>query len=541
MSKEAAKRRKREEGHGGVSGEGGGDDSTAAVSADMMSEMKAVFDKQMLQMKNEMNQQMVQMKADMEQKTTKMQDEIDCLTRQIEELTKDEGLLDHRFDFWFESFHADYIAEMQEEIDRLKADRDEAAVSKIDNWEYPLSIDIPVNYWIDQGFDLAYSRAVNELLCKIKCMTRDMRRGRYVHKIDLDMYYIFENESEHTILIHDDILLPHWRQLTDALKEYDYPDPPEYLCLSDIQLIPEVIDMLTRALAATNIKDVSMFRLDFAQEPHGIDFANKTLQDNLYMRNFCWKNNRFSNIQHANDLVEVIGNHPYLKQIDMSGCFNHGDHGHDILCRLLTGNKYERVRFCNNNVITSGSAHIPDYIATNPSLTHLNLQTNHLDDNDASLIARALKQNTKLKILCLGENDITEVGIDALKKAIFDPSSTLNSAVSSNHTCRIRGIGLEEYFYDKFSTKKQTRGRKIYSLLSRRATEGVSAYHLEMELGEDSLELAPYVLSSVNVYKERYISLLDPVKKPAAIVYDILRNWKMPELYDIRRSPKKKL
>ena len=157
------------------------------------------------------------------------------------------------------------------------------------------------------------------------------------------------------------------------------------------------------------------------------------------------------------------------------------------------------------------------------------------------MIATSLKQNTKLKRLSLGGNDITEVGVDALKKAIFDPTSTLNNVFDSNHTCRIRGIGLEEYFYDKFSTKKQIRGRKIYSLLSRRATEGLSAYHLEMELGEDSLEIVPYVLECVNMYKERYISLLDPVKRPVAIVYDILRSWKMPELYDIRRSPKKEL
>ena len=530
MSKEIAKRRKRK----GLSGEDG--DGTVAVSVDMMSEMKAVFDKQMLQMKNDMNQQMIEIEAH--------------TTREINRLKNE---LKSQMDEEMSGAYSE-MEDMQEEIDSLKLqlrmqqeDTKFALVEKsstssstrIDNWEYPLSIETSTSYWIDRGFDLAYSRAVDELLRKIKCMTRDMRRGRYVHRIDLDVY--FDDESENTILIHDDILLPHWRQLTDALEEYDYPDPPEYLYLTNIQIVPEVIDMLTRALAATNIKDVSIQSIESR-----IDFANKTLQDNLHMRNFRWKNNRFSNIQHANDLVGVIGNHPYLKVIDMSGCFNHGDHGHDILCRFLTGNKYERVRFRNNNVITSGSAHIPDYIATNPALTHLNLQTNHLDDNDASLIARALKHNTKLKILCLGGNDITEVGIDALKKAIFDPSSTLNSAASSNHTCRIRGIGLEEYCYDKFSTKKQNRSAKIYSLLCKRATKSFNAYHLESELGEDSLELAPYVLSCVIMHKEiawpTLVNYLHPIThRPVAIIYDILRNWKMPELYDIRRSPKKKL
>ena len=263
-----------------------------------MFEMKAVFDKQMLQMKNEMNQQMVDMKI----YTTR---EINRLKNEMKSQMEEQMSQAYR-----------EMDDMQEEIDSLKLqlrmhqeDTKYALVEKsltsssnrIDNWEYPLSIDIPASYWIDQGFDIAYYRAVNELLRKIKCMTRDMRRGRYVHSIDLDVN--FDDESENTILIHDDILLPHWRQLTDALKEYDYPEPPEYLYLSDVQLIPEVIDMFTRALVETNIKDVSMFRLDFAQESNGIDFATKLMQDNLHMRNLCWKNNRF-NIQHA-DMKEL--------------------------------------------------------------------------------------------------------------------------------------------------------------------------------------------------------------------------------------------
>jgi len=515
MSEEAAKRRKRE-GHDMASVEEDGDDGTAAVSSDIMSEMKAMFNKQMLQMKNEMNQQMVQMKADMDQKRLKMQDEIDCLTRQIEELTKNEGGLDQRI--------VDYHLSQQQKV----------AVSKIDDWEYPLSIDIPANYWIEQGFNAAYSRAVKAILRKIQHLTCCMRMGLYVHNIDLEVS--FENVNENTILIHDDILLPHWRQLTDALGEYSNPDPPENFYLTNIQLVPEVIGMVTRALAATKFKNIYINDTDFVQVCDQLNFVTKILQDNSRMRVFRWNGIPIDTI-----LVEAITNHPYLKEIGMSSCFSQGNHGHDILCRLLSGVKYEIVRFRNNNVVTSGSTHIPDYIATNPPLTYLNLTNNHLVDNDARLIARALKYNTKLKILSLGRNDITEVGINALKMAIFDTTSTLNNVFDSNHTCRIRGIGLEEYFYDKFSTKKQTRGRKIYSLLSRRATEGVSAYHLEMELGEDSLELAPYVLSCVNVYKERYISLLDPVKRPVAIAFDILRNWKMPELYDIRRNPKKKL
>jgi len=384
-----------------------------------------------------------------------------------------------------------------------------------------------------------------------------MRRGLYIQSIGLEA--IFENVNENTILIHDDILLPHLRQLTDALEEYNYPDAPENLYLTNIQIVPEVIDMFTQALAATKVKNIYINDTDFVQVCDQLNFVTKIMQDNSQMRVFRWNGIPIRNNQHANDLAGVINNHSHLKAIGMSSCFTQGNHGHAIVCRLLSGDKYEKVRFCNNNVVTLGNTHIPDYIATNPPLTNLNLTINHLDDNDATLIARALKRNNKLRILCLGGNDITEVGIDALKRAIFDPSSTLNSAASSNHTCCIKGIGLDEYFYDKLATKKEIRGRKIYSLLSKRAIESSNAYHLDSEFEEDhSLKFAPYVLGCVNRYSSQRLDLAPPMwlrnqffndwpeianfkpfVRPVAIVYDILRNWRMPELYE-RKNLKKK-
>ena len=503
------------------------------------------------QMKNDMTRQMVLLKTDSDRKISKMQDEIDSLKTQKKSMEEDIKIMqDGQVD------SDNWMCEMQEEIDILKSDREEVVVSKIDDWEYPLSIDIPANYWIEQGFNDAYSRAVKSFLWMIKHLTCCMRRGLYIQSIEL--VASFENESENTILIHDDILVPHLKQLIDALGEYDYPGAPENMFLTDIQLVPEVIDMLTQALAATKVKNVYIKGTDFVQVCHQVNFVTKIMQDNSRMRVFRWKGNPIYTIQHANDLVGAITNHPHLKAIDMSNCFTQGNHGHETLCRLLSGDKYEKVRFHNNNIITLGSTHIPDYIATNPPLTILNLKSNHLDDSDARLIARALKQNTKLKILCLGGNDITEVGINALKRSIFDPSSTLNSAAISNHTCLIKGVGLEKYFYDKAATEREIRGKKIYSLLSKRSIESSNAYHLDLELGEDGLKLAPRVLSCVNRYKKRYIDWqqgyfgqsyryisswpedvnFKPLIRPVAIVYDILRNWRMPELYERKCSKK---
>ena len=47
----------------------------------------------------------------------------------------------------------------------------------------------------------------------------------------------------------------------------------------------------------------------------------------------------------------------------------------------------------SNNIRTGGGTEIPDYLATNPPLESLYLANNNLDDNDAVLVARALKSN----------------------------------------------------------------------------------------------------------------------------------------------------
>ena len=102
---------------------------------------------------------------------------------------------------------------------------------------------------------------------------------------------------------------------------------------------------------------------------------------------------------------------------------------------------------------------------------------NNLNDEDAILIARALKNNTNLIRLRLGDNDITEIGINALSEAIYNPQS-LNSVSDCNHTCTITGLTFDvtvRNFLDDLSLAI-TRGRKIYHLLSTRHKEGSNVH-----------------------------------------------------------------
>lgn len=108
----------------------------------------------------------------------------------------------------------------------------------------------------------------------------------------------------------------------------------------------------------------------------------------------------------------------------------------------------------------------------------------------------------------------------------------MNAVADSNHICAIQGVGIEPSLINNSSkTKQVNRDRKIYSLLSTRCHEGTNASYLEQELGEDGLKFAPRILGFISSYQMH--------ATPLAIMYDILRNWRMPELYEYQRAPRK--
>ena len=167
---------------------------------------------------------------------------------------------------------------------------------------------------------------------------------------------------------------------------------------------------------------------------------------------------------------------------------------------------------------------------------HLCLAKNNLNDEDARLIAHALKHNTNLQFISLDGNNITGIGEEALGKAIYNPTS-LNSLSDCNHTCRIHGLNWSaDIPFDPLGyTPKENRARKLYHLLSVRNREGSNVRHLNSEFGgedknDESLKLVPKVLESVNCYDSNWEST-DYVP-PLSITYEILRGWKMPELYE---------
>ena len=110
---------------------------------------------------------------------------------------------------------------------------------------------------------------------------------------------------------------------------------------------------------------------------------------------------------------------------------------------LMCGRPIERLDFDRNGL--SGIDDVTAALATNPQIRALSMTENKLNDRDAELIAQALKPNTNLQQLYLGENNITATGFEKIRTAIYDPSS-LNAIEACNHTCYINCVELNDDF-----------------------------------------------------------------------------------------------
>ena len=365
---------------------------------------------------------------------------------------------------------------------------------------------------------------------------------------------------------HHDVFLPHWREFTDAIEVHQHSeasgnsDADTKFSVLWVQLIPKILDMLALALRGEKIKEFLFVANDFLEANDGIEFVGKLLQHNPWLTKFTWIGNILHNQHEANTLAGALSHSHYLEYIDLSDSCGPNVNGYDLLCKLITDNPgLKQLSFGNyfgtNRTRTGGSPQLFDFIATNPPLEVLSLIDNEFDDDDISLLSDALRQNTTLKDLRIDLNSITDEGCnflaDALganttlneldlggnilissegcntmERAVFDQSS-LHAVACSNHVCQISTT--DNWLNDL--TPKINCDNKIFNVLCSRHRECSNTYHLDQEMvDEESLKLVPRVLEIPARRMERCLYL----RLCLSIMYELLRSWKMPSLYEER-------
>ena len=391
-------------------------------------------------------------------------------------------------------------------------------------WEYSAP-PIPLSHW--RGFPEDYVDRMQYFLADIKRHTCALRSGEQV----VDSIRLGQVDG-HIFLQHDDTLLAHWKELANALQLHELNHYK--IQIINVQLTSEVLDILAPALKGKPVRDFVLERNRFANNNQGARFTTECIKSNNELQHFEWVNNQISNVEDAKLLVDAIVNNPSVTKVSLDNCFGGISNSYEILRPIFASDKtWDLLDLERNNIITEGDTTIPDYIASNPPLKILYLAGNKLNDNDAKLIAKALRGNTNLKNLRIHNNSgITDIGNNVFAKAINDPTS-LNSMSNCNHACTIQVDSSRGM--NSIHLVSSGRGSKIYKLLSGRNKEGSNVQHLNSEFDgedeeEDSLKLVPKVLECVH----RYAKVSQLTVHPLSIIYEIVRGWKMPELYEKR-------
>ena len=314
------------------------------------------------------------------------------------------------------------------------------------------------------------------------------------------------------------------------------------------------MDLLAPALKVKQITEFRLERNEFVNN-EGNKFTIECIKHNNELKHVEWVNNQIDNKKDAMLLVDSIIDNPSIDSVRIKNCLGgeHNINSYEVVRPIFATDRiWDQLDFEGNNIQTQGHTEIPDYIASNPPLNALYLAGNKLNDNDAILIARALKQNNHLKQIRLDDNDITETGYNTLCNSFYDFTS-LNSISDCNHTCHVEDIRLCRCSSFENSSRrpiKETRARKIYYTLSTWNEEGSNVQHLNSEFDDeddaDSLKVVPQVLAAIQHYHDeynhgkRYKRDNDAHKRvhcpqphhPLSITYEVLRGWKLPELFE---------
>jgi len=381
-------------------------------------------------------------------------------------------------------------------------------------------------------------RVAKDFLRQIQYCTEDMRNcqgdGVFVLNVNSDLPY-------------NEVFLPHWKEFANALIQYHYhlkntseqrKESKTKLCLVDLELPNEVVDLLSNGLESTHFSNFGLKGNNFGQK--GIEFALKYLMSNPILKTFSLVDNPI-NMGDIERLYEIVKNHPSIKRLYLIRCRGTNLEGYDMLTRIMNAgrDKLEEIYLSNNNISTVKGTFISNFLATNPCLRTLDLMGNKLDDNDAVNIARSLKHNADLRFLRLTHNNFTKTGWAALRKAEFDDTS-LNAASVCNHSCNItyppdgsdeiEGLDIIEMNGNRKGSvsfgSKCVRQKKIYSILSTRNRDCSNVKHFE----KVPVEILPNMLHSIqkcSSYRDEEDDIIQ-VRDHAqslSIVYEVCRHW----------------
>ena len=338
--------------------------------------------------------------------------------------------------------------------------------------------------------------------------------------------------------------MPHYKEFADALIEYQYTinfyeDDKFRFSMGDTILPKEILDMLQEALKQTHFHECFFYQNHLDGVGY-MNFITTCVTSNFRLKRLNLTNIIFEQFNDINILCEAVNNHESLEVVNITDCRSDQSDLSEIFS-MLKGKMLKYFGLVNNDISNLRPIDMSDFIASNPSLQTLDLRYNPLNQRDMIYIAESLRNNTTLRELKLWSNTTLPDNWRILEPVVFDQTS-LNTAYDSNHFCYI-DINIAElpapsaiYRFNTCNDPALNRRKKIYTILSTRNGQRKNAAYFESD--HISIKHIPQILALVKPFTEHYLNdrggaLGEDEVEPLSILYEIMRDWKMPELYNL--------
>ena len=451
------------------------------------------------------------------------------------------------------------IAELEAELERCKREklateqRHDQVVSEMKSaleWAYTKK-NMPWIHWFEKGHDEEYVGAMGLLVDKFQLIIKELRTGAVIERIVV-MFELHDDDDHRVTAAHDDLLMPYWEELANALIYWsDYHANGETLDVSImfVETPDAVLDVLRPAIKRSSVEYVSFVSDGTPKSWKLAEFIVDIVQTNHKVTQLAFRSVILSN-EEWTSICNAIGmrnarQSSVVSDLTLAECFT-GGISTDMIKGILTSN-LEELRLDMNGMPSREASIIAEFLNSDPSLARLHLCDNRFDDNDAAALANSFSNNTNLRKIDVEGNNIKEEGRLSFLRAIFDVTS-LASCAASNHTCRV--VGLEPEMsdlncYDEASEKWE----KIFVMLALSSQESFINTAL---LSGVPVSLMPVLLDKADGQFEEgcsqitdlYLELTGTKRcqrhddwdslgntKPLNCVYEMMRSWVVPMIY----------
>jgi len=329
--------------------------------------------------------------------------------------------------------------------------------------------------------------------------------------------------------------------LVDYRHTIEYYEDKYLIHVGDASLPRVVLDMLQEALKQTHFHSY-----DFRGNEIGglgyISFISTCIASDTRLKALQLLDVTFEHSNNVDIFCQAVNNHNSLEELTLEHIsFESPEQNFGDIINKLKSKTIEKMYIGDRSVpgtLFSG-LRPAEFLQSNPSLKKLMLFDNPLSGEDFVHMQTALQNNTTLLQLTY-ELDTLPITWRRLISVVFDRTS-LNAAYESNHHCCVKGFSHNngKICYKYFNTGSHpewNRRKKIYTILSMRNMNRQNAAHFESE--NMGIKYLPQILSILKQFSEHNLhneddDVGDHDVKPLSIVYEIMRDWKMPELYNL--------